>query len=109
MTFRPASRFQSNSAGCSKSPPFSPTQPWRAETRLSAGKAARNIMMILLSLLVSLSLGWLGRVPHCARPTRVFRDRALCEHRGLTGSSHPLLAGVFSILLGFLSEEERSV
>jgi hypothetical protein len=31
----------------------------------------------------------------------LLRDRALREHRGLTGPSLPLLAGFFSILLPF--------
>ena len=33
--------------------------------------------------------GWPGWSPYCARPTRVFRGRALREHRRPSGQPHP--------------------
>jgi hypothetical protein len=49
---------------------FSPSQPWRSKTRLSAGKAAASYHF--------LRGGW--DYSNCARPTRAFRGRALREH-----------------------------
>ena len=61
---------QEHHVGCSKRPDFSPTQPRRAKTRPSAGKAAANYLL--------LRGGWDD--PTCARPTRGVCDRALREH-----------------------------
>jgi len=38
----PTALSRTGLVGCSKRPDFSPAQPWRAETRHSAGKAAGN-------------------------------------------------------------------
>ena len=56
--------------GCSNSPTFSPTRPWRAERRLVPSKAAANYH--------HLRGGWDD--PNCARSTRAFGGRALREH-----------------------------
>jgi hypothetical protein len=78
-------QVQDTPAGCSKNPDFSPSQPRRAKTRRSAGKAAASYHV--------LRGGWDD--PNCARPTRAFRGRALREH----GDCPSYPAPFFSILL----------
>src|SRR4029077_16135057 len=80
--------------GCSNSSTFSPTQPWRAETRLIPSKAAVNNHF--------LRGGWDD--PNCARPRGAFSGRALREHGDRP--SHP--RSFFSIILDPLDPNGRN-
>ena len=81
-------------AGCSKSPDFSPAQPWRAETRLSQARPQRTIPFIWG--------GWDD--PNCARPTRAFSSCALREQ----GDRPSYPTSFFSILLGIGSGSRQA-
>jgi hypothetical protein len=93
MTFRPASRFQSNSAGCSKSP----------SSKAAGSSATEPYFFFTLpprAAKTAPSPG--GTLQGDERPrTMPGKGRALAR-RGWAGEK----SGVFSILLGFVPEEE---
>ena len=122
---RTCGRKDNTPAGCSKRPDFSPTQPWRAETRLSAGKAAASdLKMVIpsllayvtlrmarmspslralsaaLSILSTLSLREWPRLPFTARIERAQCHRARSASKKGTWPLPSLLADFFSSLRG---------